>query len=277
MKKQTSFSSLLRVLALAASASICAIGAASAHRMWITPSAFTLSGEEQWITVDGAISNDLFFANHVPLTSDALIVTRPDGQSGEIENAATGRFRTVFDVQLNQQGTYRIAETGALFFAEWQENGETQRRRGSLEQLRSGGVLAHDGVRLMRSARRVETYVTLGAPNETALRPTGQGLELRPLTHPNDIFAGEPARFVLLQNGEPAAGLQVEIVKGDDRYADAVQSQTLTSAADGSISFTPQQVGRYWLASQAEGVAEMDGVPMRQLLTYTLTFEVVQP
>src|SRR5690606_27185828 len=40
---------------------------AEAHRVWMLPSATVLSGNEAWVTVDGAVSNDLFYFEHVPL------------------------------------------------------------------------------------------------------------------------------------------------------------------------------------------------------------------
>jgi hypothetical protein len=33
---------------------------AQAHRAWLLPSATVLSGTDAWVTVDAAISNDLF-------------------------------------------------------------------------------------------------------------------------------------------------------------------------------------------------------------------------
>ena len=53
------------------------------------------------------------------------------------------------------------------------------------------------------SSRRVETFVTNGAPSE--LKASGRGLELTPVTHPNDLYAGEAITFKLTDNGKPAA------------------------------------------------------------------------
>ena len=40
---------------------------AQAHRAWMLPSATVLSGDEVWVTVDAAVSNDLFYFEHFPL------------------------------------------------------------------------------------------------------------------------------------------------------------------------------------------------------------------
>ena len=50
--------------------------ASHAHKAWLLPSA-TVSTVDQWITVDAAVSNDLFYFNHNPLRTDGLSITAP--------------------------------------------------------------------------------------------------------------------------------------------------------------------------------------------------------
>ena len=63
--------------AFAVSAALLVPFASQAHKAWLLPSA-TVSTVDQWITVDGAVSNDLFYFNHVPLRTDGLVITAPD-------------------------------------------------------------------------------------------------------------------------------------------------------------------------------------------------------
>ncbi len=83
--------------------------AAQAHKMWMVPSATNVSGADPWVTVDAAVSNDLFYPDHMPVALDRVVITAPDGQTAKAENALTGQYRSVFDVHLTQQGTYKIA------------------------------------------------------------------------------------------------------------------------------------------------------------------------
>ena len=53
---------------------------AQAHNAWLLPSTTVLS-KADWITVDAAVSNDLFFFNHVPLNVQGLQITAPDGSA----------------------------------------------------------------------------------------------------------------------------------------------------------------------------------------------------
>ena len=107
------------LLALAALAAIAIPLSAFAHKQWMVPSATVVAGKDVWVTVDGAVSNDLFFPDHMPMRLDSIVVTAPDGSQSKPQNGATGKYRSVFDVELTQQGTYRIANVNAGLTARW--------------------------------------------------------------------------------------------------------------------------------------------------------------
>src|SRR5690349_8149882 len=73
--------------------------AADAHRPFLVPSETVLSATG-WITVDAAISNDLFYFNHRPMQIETLRIVGPDGPTVQPANVNTGKFRTTFDVNL---------------------------------------------------------------------------------------------------------------------------------------------------------------------------------
>src|SRR5262245_53479736 len=100
--------------------------ASHAHKAWLLPSA-TVTTADQWITVDAAVSNDLFYFNHVPLRLDALAITAPDGSKVLPENTSTGKYRSTFDVHLTQNGTYKLAVLNQGLFASYEENGAPKR------------------------------------------------------------------------------------------------------------------------------------------------------
>src|SRR5690606_21172218 len=98
---------LAAVAALAFAAAIPM--SANAHRGWLLPSMTVISGDKPWVTVDAAISNDLFYFEHFPMRLDGLAIVAPDGKPAQAQNSATGRYRSTFDVELTQSGTYKIA------------------------------------------------------------------------------------------------------------------------------------------------------------------------
>lgn len=268
-------------------------GAAQAHRQWMMPSSTTLSGNESWVTVDAAVSNDLFYFEHVPMRTDTIAVTEPDGAQGKIENAATGKYRSTFDVHLTKPGTYRIANVSTGVMGSYTLNGEVKRlprgtTKANLAQAIPAGAT---NVQTAEMASRNEIFVTLGAPTTTIFKPTGTGIELVPVTHPNDLVAGEAATFQFLLNGKPAAGLNVTVIPGGIRYRDSLGQMDLTTDAAGKLSVTWPQPGMYWLnattgggreggpgeGGPGSGAQQRPAGPPRDRASYVTTLEVLAP
>lgn len=248
---------------------------AQAHKAWLLPSATVLSGEDPWITVDAAVSNDLFYFNHVPLRLDGLSITGPDGKPVQAENRATGKYRSTFDVHLAEPGTYRIAVVNAGLSASWEEDGKPKRWRGNAEEFATEVPKDAKNLQVSQSAGRVESFVTAGRPSDTALKSTGAGLELVAVTHPNDLFAGEAATFKLLLDGKPIPDLAVEIIPDGIRYRDKQNELTATSDKDGQFSVTWPNAGRYWL--NAGLVDDKTSIPQasQRRVSYVVTLEVL--
>lgn len=255
---------------------------AHAHRGWLLPSSTVLSGTEPWVTVDAAVSNDLFYFEHAPMRLDGLTVTGPGAKALDAENKSTGRYRSTFDVKLEQAGTYRIAVVGNNLFASYKLNGENKRWRGKAEDFSKEIPAGAENVNVTRNMSRVETFVTVGKPDTSALAPTGQGIELVPVTHPNDLFQGEQATFRLLVDGEPAAGLKVSVVQGGKRYQDRLTEFDVVTDAKGQFNVTWPQPGMYWLNAsypqRVEGAPPPTGGTLEKPLRragYALTVEVL--
>lgn len=261
------------VLALALACALPQV--ARAHKMWIVPSATVLSGNDAWVTVDAAISNDLYYPDHFPAPMDRIEVTAPDGTAVAPENAATGKFRSTFDVHLARPGTYRIALRNDGLFATYTLAGEKKRWRGTAGELATAIPAAATGVKVSESISRVESFVTAGATTQGVFKPANRGLELAPVTHPNDLASGEKATFKLLLDGRPAAGIKVTAIAGATRYRDAAGELNATTAADGSFSFTWPAAGMYWMSASTEDANTSVKQARERRLAYTATLEVL--
>lgn len=264
-----------RKLTIAALALTALASPALAHRQWLLPSATVLSGNSDWVTVDAAVSNDLFYFEHQPLRLDNLRVIGPDGKAVEPTNKSTGRYRSTFDIQLTQPGTYRIASVNAGLFANWNEGTETKRWRGTVEKFAAEVPANAEGLTVSQNAGRVETFVTAKAPSTEALKPTGQGLEMVPVTHPNDIVAGEAATFQLLIDGAPAKDLEVEVVPGGIRYRDQLNDMKVKTGADGRFTVTWPTPGMYWIEAATQDAKTSVPQAKQRRLTYVATLEVM--
>lgn len=293
------------LVALAAFTSLAA-PAAIAHRMWFLPSSTTVSGTDNWVTVDAAVSNDLFYFDHQPFRG-VPTVTQPDGTEGKVENHNVGRYRATFDVHLTQQGTYRIGTLNQGVFGSYKLNGETKMLpRGTTPATLASAVPAGaTDVQTSESVSRNEIFVTQGAPTSTIFKPSGKGLELVPVTHPNDLVAGEAATFQFLLDGKPAAGLFVTAIPGGNRYRDALGQIDLKTDAQGRVAITWPTPGMYWVSvtpnaprGEGEGPGGAGGpgagqggsgaapgapggpgrsMPRGRRVSYTTTLEVLAP
>ena len=261
----------IRTIAVACAIAGSAL-AAQAHNVWLMPSTTVLS-KGDWITVDAAVSNDLFFFNHQPLRLDALAVTGPDGAPVAVENKHTGKLRSVFDLNLKQPGTYRLAVINSGLFASYKDAaGATKRWRGTAETIKDIPADAKE-LNVVQNEGRVETYVTVGKPS--AVKLTGKGLELVGVTHPNDLVKGDKATFAFHIDGQPAANLEVVLVHGGTRYRDKVGEIKATTDAKGEFSVTWPAAGMYWVDADAKD--EKTSLPQakERRLSYVGTLEVL--
>ena len=260
--------------------SCCLSLTAEAHRAWLLPSATVLSSNDAWVSLDAAVSNDIFHADHAPMRLDDLIITAPDGKATQATNTNTGKFRSSFDVQLPQKGTYKIAIASSGLMATW-ETAEGERRmwppRGQKADPKDFSTLVPKdakNLQVTEFSRRMETFVTSGTPSDKVLQPTNKGLELKPVTHPNDLFAGEAAEFILLMNGKPAADVKVTVIAGGMRYRNDQQAIEVVTDKKGKFQITWPAAGMYWLTAQYRDNKAAKPA-MQRAANYAATLEVL--
>lgn len=247
----------------------------SAHRGWILPSTTQVSGEDSWVTFDAAASTNVFEADHQPLRMEPAVVA-PDGSTAKVQNFMVGRYRATFDVQVNKPGTWKLALVNAGVMGTYMLNGKEERlpRGTRADQIATAIPAGATDVKLSENLSRNEVFVTSGAPTDAVLKPTGQGLEFVPVTHPNDLVVGEPAIFGFTIDGKPAAGLTVTIATGGARYRSAAGDVTLTTDAKGQVTVKWPGPGMYWLSTTAEGKSST--IPNAgKRMGYTTTLEVL--
>lgn len=130
---------------------------------------------------------------------------------------------------------------------------------------------------LSQNQSRNEFFVTAGEPTQTVLQSTGKGLEMVPVTHPDDLVTTEPGKFRFLVDGKPAAGLKVEFVPNAQRFRDGDHAQSVTAGADGVVTVKWPVAGFYWVnASLTDDKPTAPRATKRRMM-YTATLEVVAP
>ena len=248
---------------------------ASAHKAFLVPSTTVLSDDEAWVTFDAAASNDLFNFNHRPLPLDNLVVTAPDGSKVAPQNVNKGELRSTFDLHLEKPGTYRVSMENSGVFASYVDaKGEKKRWRGSVDKLGEIPADAKD-VEISQYDSSNVSYVTLGKPSDAVLKPSGHGLELVPVTHPNDLYADEASKFRFLLDGKPAKDLKVSLLAGGTRYRNKQDEIVATTDAAGEFSVTWPAPGLYWLNAALEGQKATVAKAKDRRLGFTATLEVL--
>ena len=273
-----------RLLAVAALGVALALPpAANAHRAWMLPSATVVSGASTWVSIDAAVSNELFYADHNPMKLDGVVVYAPDGSVEKPQNALTAKYRSTFDVQLSKPGTYKIASVSSSVTASWTQDGQVKRFRGSADDFARQVPAGAADLKTIRGTSRNETFVTRDALTTTVLEPTGKGLELVPVTHPNDLVASEAATFKFLLDGKPAADLEVAFAPGNSRYRATPGDFKVKTGADGSFKVTFPEAGLYWMNATVRSGEVARGGPDAPLAgdgtsaSYTATLEALLP
>jgi len=287
---------------------------ATAHRQWLLPSTTTLAGTSEYVTVDAAVSNDLFYADHVPMDPSQIKVWAPDGAEGKIENAATGRYRSTFDVKIDKPGTWVIGTERSGVMGTFKVGAETwrvggrgrpgpggpgampPRAPGAPQGERPGTMGSPGGGAPMKSVASVaeipanatdvtltETYgrnvvfITADAPTANAYKPTGKGLEFQPITQPGALASDEEGQFRFLVDGKPAANVAVTVVPGGKKFREAEDAQELKTGADGVLRVKWPVPGMYWLNASYSDAKPTTPRATERRLTFTTTLEVVAP
>ncbi|ODP39016.1 DUF4198 domain-containing protein [Sphingomonas turrisvirgatae] len=278
---------LRHALIAAAAVAIAIPASVQAHRQWMLPSMTVVSGEgaDVWVTFDAAVSNDLFYFEHQPMRADVSVLL-PDGNPGEVKNKAIGRYRQTFDLQIGQRGTYKIFYTTDGVTGSYKLNGEEKRLpRGTTTATLAQAIPAGaTDIKTSETSNRNEVFVTAGEPTTTVFKPTGKGIELVPVTHPNDLVMGEDATFQFLLDGKPATGLAVTVIPGGIRYRDQLKQQDLKTGADGKVTIKWSDPGMTWInvttprpaGEEGQGPAQRSA-PGGRRASYVTTVEVMAP
>jgi len=253
---------------------------AQAHKQWLAPSK-TVLNVGQWVTFDAGVSTEPFVRDHNAMRVENLVIIAPDGSTVAPENSASGKLRSTFDLQLQQAGTYKVAVANSSIGVTWDDNGQNKSwpPRGTPftpEGFAQEVPKKAKDLKVTQSQSRLETYVTAGKPNDSALKPTGKGLELVPVTGFNDLYTGETATFQFLLDGKPAADVEVEIVADGTRYRNAVGEIVVKTGKDGKFSVNWSQPGLHWLSASVSDEKGEKPAKFRRA-SFTGIFEVLTP
>ena len=236
---------------------------AQAHKPWLLPSStFVENDREAWVTVDAAVSENLFELDTVALKLDGLTITGPDGAPAVLPAVTTGKQRASFDLRLPQDGTYKIAVINKSVMGSYKSaSGETKRFRSSEADFAKDVPAGAAELRTTHMHGRLETFVTANKISTGALKPSGVGLELVPVTHPTELRAGEQAKWRFTLDGKALPNFAFSLIPGDVRYRGTLGEIRLATNSAGEAQVTLPGAGRYLLSASFPAERAAPGAP----------------
>jgi uncharacterized GH25 family protein len=243
--KQTSMISL-KAISLSVLSALTLL--ASAHVPFLKPNQFNVHHDR--LLIESSFTEFPFQADFA-MDSPLFSIIDPSGKQTPIVPAAKTSAAVYLEPVLKDNGTYRInagerkgpkykaVETaeGKLYFAEDMEKKEG--RKTFLQYFSSA-----------------DTYLAKGNPNYEPRR-MNTGLEIVPLSSPNQVFVNDKISFTVYHDGKPVPNARIVVVYGYEHYekhrvedlydVENVRGSNLHADKEGTFFFTPSRAGIFLL------------------------------
>ncbi len=257
---------------------MCLAGSAHAHMSWLLPNSYQAHGKDAVVSVDAAVSEDLFIFERA-LKLEQIVITAPDGSRLEPQQRSTARHRESFELPLSQDGTYRVSHVQLALMGSYVLDGQTKRFRATpatLDQELPAGAQLQG---LTEVHNRQQIFVSKEEPGKLAFVPEGRGLELLPLDPVTELSHGDRSRFRLLLDGKPLPDAAMRLLREGNRYRYKLGEQLIKTDAKGEFTLEWAEAGRYWLGvsqgdKPAPGVTGTRDKPLRRA-SLGVSFEVL--
>lgn len=234
--------------AFGALALILCTASADAHVPFLKPNQFTVTHNR--LHVESAFTEYPFQADFA-MDSPHFSLLLPDGKQNPITPIAKTRAAVYLEPVLPMEGTYRVStgvRKGPAYHA-------VETKEGKL--YFSNDMDRVSGVRTsMQYFSRADVYLTKGTASYQPI-PVNKGVEILPLSAPNDLVLGQEIRLRVLRDGKPAKNARVVNVHEGEHYA-LLRSTDLYDVENkreghlytndaGELTFRPTQAGMYFL------------------------------
>jgi len=270
-----------------ASMTLLAVAAlsAQAHSPYLQPNIVNVGTRTATLSVDASLTDEMFIPD-VPFGKHPFSWTAPDGKRYDAPQEAIIQLptRTIMEHKITdaKPGTYRVTagpRVGAISRS-WEIDGKTIRSHNPADVMPAGATLKSHSQSISVS----EVYVTIGGkPDNTAIQPTGKGLEILPASdsHPNQLLKGGKFNITVQYNGKPLENTEVGITYSNRDMSGISSKQTVKTDAKGQTSIALAQPGLY-LASvrHAEDdtwTAEKPAVRYSSSLTFNVMEKKKEP
>ena len=283
------------------------VGSAHTISPFILPEVFDTSASQN-VSFQSSLTLEKFFVPSINFKTNYLL-TYPKGQQIKINPAAELKRFNVAEFDLPSEGTYRIRTDNALgnsskyalIDGRWlrirpvrQQNANMQapkpeQPKADAEKkpvtppqpprsVSADQVPANAQILEVKNNIIAESFVTKGKPSPVPAI-TNKGFEVKFLTHPNELFAGESLKAQILLNGKAVPNLEIDVFKGASSYETSAQREQphVKANAKGEVEIKFEKPGIYLITtSYPEANPDNSKKPESEILTYGLTVEVAE-
>jgi len=268
---------------------------AQAHTPYLLPNIFHASNRKPVISVDASRTDNMFIPDLAWAADTRFSVTTPGGAviaipASDVHQLAT---RTVIEHPLavaegaDPAGTYRLmaGPTVGAASRSWEINGK-------VERVRDPGVPMPAGAKLQRHTQTISSaaaYITVDAarvaegqparpaPAAQALQATGKGLEIVPVSHPNQLYAGGRFDFRVQFDGKLLPDHKVDVVYSNMDFSGKSTRLSVNTDRQGAVSYPLAQPGVYMATVRFSDDAPLSATTPTRTYSHALTFKAVMP
>ncbi|MCU4378473.1 DUF4198 domain-containing protein [Acinetobacter haemolyticus] len=233
-------------------------------------------------------------------------ITTPNGHNQQVNAAAELKTFNIAEFNLEDEGTYRIRTLNAvgtpskyaLVDGRWLRvrtprpmNNMPTPTTATNEQKPAAPVtqqpprfITEDKVPAKAKTAQTtnhyiaESFVTKGKPSPI---PTvsNKGFELKFISHPNELYAGEALKAVVLMNGKPVPNVEFDIFKGASNYTTNERRELphVKTNTKGELDVKFEHAGIYLITGvYPEANSDNTKPPIAESYTYSVTVEVTE-
>jgi len=240
-----------------------------AHTPYIAPISFDVSNAKT-ASFDASFA-ETFFIPEAAFDKSEFIITAPDKQQSSPTKIAYFKSRTVLEQDLKLEGTYKIStgiRHGATFLI-YDLDGKEHRKMNPEGPAPKGAKVKNH----FQSVTRADTYISRKEPSNAALSPENKGLEIVPLSNPNEVFQGENFDLQILMAGnqlDKAMTLSLYHAQTGDK-TEAIKIDTNTK---GRATLNIKKSGIYLLRARLRSPGATHENQKGLSYTTTLSFQV---
>ncbi len=253
----------MKKLLLASAFFATLVGSASAYTAYLKPDEFL--PDDRAISLQAAYATT-FFTPTLAVGAEFAVI-EPDGGDGFFSQIEVTENATRLNATLYEEGTYRFTTDERLGRVVNMVGVD-----GAWRELQPGETPPPEALTTtLQTVTVADVYVTLGAPNRTAVDRSIGRLALRPITHPNQVVASQGFQVNATFDGVPFANAALVLYRAGEPEADL--DRYVTTDASGNATLTLEGPGQYILVARHRADAPAGAEAEVQSYTTSLVFE----